>query len=256
MAKEINFQGFQSPNYTPVPDELFDLLLAHLSGAELKVLLYIARRTFGFKKSSDDISFNQICSGIKTKDGRVLDEGTGLSKSTAQVAIRGLLEKNVIMAVRRQSPERGNEPTTYALNLKNHSAGEPYTESRHRGGVKIGIGLCRKSAQQETVLQETDYVNVNVGETLLNDKEAEEEALIDELVAQLGDRNHQSRKTYRQILRTLGPSIVWRLLGNTKEASRDGLIETTRAKYFMGMAKKVAQGQGVELGFRAPGSRG
>ena len=29
-------EGFRSPNYTPVPDELFDELLVELSGAELK----------------------------------------------------------------------------------------------------------------------------------------------------------------------------------------------------------------------------
>jgi hypothetical protein len=32
------FAGFSSPNYTPVPDELFDDLLPVLSGAEVKVL--------------------------------------------------------------------------------------------------------------------------------------------------------------------------------------------------------------------------
>ena len=33
------FRGFQSPNYTMVPDEVFDDLMVDLSGAELKVLL-------------------------------------------------------------------------------------------------------------------------------------------------------------------------------------------------------------------------
>jgi len=54
------FQGFRSPNYTQVPDELFDELMSTLSGAELKVLLYIIRRTFGFKKGSDTISLSQM----------------------------------------------------------------------------------------------------------------------------------------------------------------------------------------------------
>ncbi len=50
------FQGFRSPTYTPVPDELFDDLMSTLSGAGLKVLLYIVRRTFGFKKADVDHS--------------------------------------------------------------------------------------------------------------------------------------------------------------------------------------------------------
>jgi hypothetical protein len=82
------FRGFHSPNYTPVPDELFDELLSILSGAELKVLLYIVRRTFGFKKLHERISLSQIRRGITTRDGRVLDRGTGLSLSAAQDAIK------------------------------------------------------------------------------------------------------------------------------------------------------------------------
>lgn len=147
-----NFHGYTSPNYTQVPDELFDRQLPDLSGAELKVLLYIMRRTFGFKKDADDISLNQICRGITTRDGRALDRGTGLSKSTAQLAIKGLLEKNIILTQKRVSKEKGNEATTFRLNL-----GGPYTENRHRGAVPIsGTALYRKSALQETVLQETD----------------------------------------------------------------------------------------------------
>jgi hypothetical protein len=60
------FQGFRSPTTTPIPDEVFDELMADLTGAELKVLLYICRRTFGFKKESDTISLHQIAEGIVT----------------------------------------------------------------------------------------------------------------------------------------------------------------------------------------------
>jgi hypothetical protein len=66
------FRGFRSPNTTPVPDEVFDELLADLSGAEIKVLLYICRRTFGWKKERDTISLNQLVNGIHKKDGEIL----------------------------------------------------------------------------------------------------------------------------------------------------------------------------------------
>ena len=162
---ELEFHGFQAPNYTVVPDELFDVLLPHLSGSEIKVLLYLIRRTFGFKKQSDDISLNQICTGITTKENRVLDSGTGLSQSTVQVALKGLVEKNIIMAKRRTSREKGNEPTTYGLNVLSS-----FTGNRQRGGTISGEGVRRKSAEplhrksatqqtvdiQQTELQETD----------------------------------------------------------------------------------------------------
>src|SRR5205085_4061673 len=90
------FQGYSSPNYTPVPDELFDEQLPDLSGAELKALLYIIRRTFGFKKESDNISLSQMLHGITTRDGRQLDRGVGLSKKTLLQALRSLEDQNII----------------------------------------------------------------------------------------------------------------------------------------------------------------
>jgi len=131
----LRFKGFISPRYTQVPDELFDELMAYLSGAELKVLLYIIRRTFGFKKDSDNISLRQICTGIKTRDGDVLDKGTGLSLSTVQIALKGLLEKNCVLTARNRSQEKGDEPTTYSLNML------PYTENRQGGYRKSVTGV-------------------------------------------------------------------------------------------------------------------
>ena len=109
------FPGFLRPTTTPVPDEVFDLLMHQVSHAELRVLLYIIRRTFGFKKDKDNISLSQMVNGIKTKDGKVLDGGTGLARSGVAKAIKGLADKGIIVATRNSSPEKGNEPTTYAL---------------------------------------------------------------------------------------------------------------------------------------------
>jgi hypothetical protein len=134
---------------------LFDELMAYLSGAELKVLLYIIRRTFGLKKDSDNISLRQICHGITTRDGEILDKGTGLSLSTVQIALKGLLEKNCVITARNRSKEKGDEPTTYSLNTL------PYTENRQGGIPKIGNGGYRKSVTQHTVRQKTVNNTVN-----------------------------------------------------------------------------------------------
>jgi hypothetical protein len=109
------FSGFQFPNYTPVPDQVFDELLTVLTGAELKVLLYICRRTFGFKKDSDNISLNQMLHGVVKKDGTRLDAGTGLSKPTLLKALRDLQDKGVIESTRRASDKHGDEATNYRL---------------------------------------------------------------------------------------------------------------------------------------------
>lgn len=166
------FTGFIFPTTTPIPDQVFDELLHLLSGNELKVLLYICRRTFGFKKESDTISLNQMVNGITTRDGRVLDRGTGLSKATVARCLNTLEERNIILRLRQYSDDRGDEPTTYALNILNTvSQIETRGVSRVRhGGVSVvrqGVSQGRdtpvshqrdtqQTVVQQTVLQETE----------------------------------------------------------------------------------------------------
>lgn len=157
------FRGYSSPNYTPVPDELFDEQLPDLSGAELKVLLYIIRRTFGFKRESDNISLSQMLNGLRTRDGRVLDRGVGLSKKTLLQAIKSLEEQEIILTERRRSQEKGDEPTSYRLNVQNGAAAAktspPVGEKVHHGGGELipPRGRGKKSPTQETVRQKTDF---------------------------------------------------------------------------------------------------
>lgn len=136
IGKEpFRFDGFASPNTTAIPDVFFDLLAPNLSEAELRVLIYIMRRTFGFKKESDTISLKQMVEGIATRDGRRLDRGTGMSKPGVTKGVRGLVTKGVILAIRNSSPERGDEPTTYRLRFE-YDEGHPPVLTRFTGGSK------------------------------------------------------------------------------------------------------------------------
>ncbi len=218
MIEQEKFRGFHSPNYTQVPDELFDELLPLLSGAELKVLLYIARRTFGFKKATDNISLSQITDGIVTAAGKRLDGGTGLVKSTAALAVKGLVEKNIIVKVRNQAPRRGDMATTYALNLITapvQKATPTVSENQTPPGQEIGHPVGRKSDTQETVTkkQNNEVVTVTANDLesnregtgrrisdralrskygLTDDQVGRVHWLVDKQIATLGagDRNH------------------------------------------------------------------
>jgi len=123
------FTGFVCPTTTPVPDQLFDILLPVLKEAELKVLLYIIRRTFGFKKNSDAISLNQISNGIKTKGGKILDYGTGLDRRSVMRACKGLLEKNIIKLKKGVNEDGVNQINIYSLNIIEPRVGENYPYS-------------------------------------------------------------------------------------------------------------------------------
>jgi DNA-binding transcriptional ArsR family regulator len=143
------FAGWDVPHTTQVPDMLFDELLPDLSGAELKVLLYIIRRTFGFKKDADAIALSQIQHGITRADGTRLDRGTGLAKSTAVEAIKRLEAMGIIEAV-RSGPDgaRGWESTTYRPRM----AGAPLSDNRTSHVQKSDPALVRESAIQETAV--------------------------------------------------------------------------------------------------------
>jgi Bacteriophage replication protein O len=148
------FGGWDSPNYTMIPDQFFDEVMPHISEAELRVLLYIMRRTFGFKKGADDISLKQMVEGITTRDGRVLDRGCGLSKSAVAKGLRLLADKQIITAIRNQSRERGNLPTTYALRYVERAA--PLSTRKTGGGPPNGQALVHEMDTQETDQQETE----------------------------------------------------------------------------------------------------
>ena len=145
-----SFPGYAIPNTTQIPDEFLDYHMAFLSGAEVKVMLYIFRRTLGFKRYADNISLNQLLTGIVKRDGTRLDHGTGLSKSTLLNAIKSLVEKKLIIVEQRQSDARGNEPTTYKLNLsgplgiKNDLG---VSDNQTPLGIKNDLGVDRKSDQ-------------------------------------------------------------------------------------------------------------
>jgi phage replication O-like protein O len=132
---QATFPSFQFPNTTQIPNEVFDTLLPQLSGGELKVLLYICRRTFGFRKDSDSISLTQISKGITTKAGKVLDQGTGLSKRQVQRALR-VLENRKVILVKRNVDETGlHEINTYRLNVRGGDMLSPPVETPVSGGV-------------------------------------------------------------------------------------------------------------------------
>jgi hypothetical protein len=130
------WRGFALPRYTQTPDEVFDVWLAVLSGAELKVLLYIIRHTLGWHKDRDAISLAQLTDGIVKHDGERLDWGTGLGESTVLGAVKALLAYRLITAERSYRADGGDSPTVYSLYL----AAEGYGNQRPRP-QKLGTGV-------------------------------------------------------------------------------------------------------------------
>jgi hypothetical protein len=151
VAEPFHFDGFGLPTYTQVPDELFDQLLPFLKEAEIKALLYIIRRTFGFKKQADAISFNQFLKGITTADGRQLDHGCGIKSPTnLSNALKSLEGKGIITAHKLVDVKGRLQTTTYALRFR-----EGVLPKQEYRTTESGVGVLPQQEQQQTVSQET-----------------------------------------------------------------------------------------------------
>jgi len=99
------------PNSTQIPNLILDFLRPQLSEAERECILYICRRTYGFHKDEDQISFSQFVNGIRSREGKVLDLGTGLSRRSVAEALKNLYKAGAINTV---TDNRGNY---YRINL-------------------------------------------------------------------------------------------------------------------------------------------
>jgi hypothetical protein len=99
------------PNSTQLPNLILDLVVPLIPESEARCLIYICRRTFGFHKGSDRISFSQFTDGIKDRRGNVLDYGTGLSKQAVAVGLKNLAQAE---AIRVMKSKKGN---VYEVNL-------------------------------------------------------------------------------------------------------------------------------------------
>lgn len=94
-----------TPNFTQIPNVVFDYWIPKLKPAAGIVLMILCRKIFGWHKTSDRISKNQLC------------ESTGLSKNTVQVAIDEL-EANGLILKFQSTTEYGCQPNTYSLNVQ------------------------------------------------------------------------------------------------------------------------------------------
>lgn len=88
----------QAPNYTQIPNAIFDLMAdkgAGLTEKELKVLLAIARKTFGWHKKRDKISLTQ------------LEELTSLSRPSVVAGLEAAIERGIVRRTPDKNDKRG-----------------------------------------------------------------------------------------------------------------------------------------------------
>jgi len=136
--------------YTSEAYELLsDRWMGRLNGAEWKVLYYATRRTIGFGKPTDRISLGQFQHGIKTRQGRQLDIGTGLSRDAVLKALTSLTDMGLLITEKGQR----NVPNLYGLNWPAITDSQKVTSQKNGlpGGTKNRPQVVRKTDPQLSV---------------------------------------------------------------------------------------------------------
>jgi len=242
VSEPRHFEGFENPTTTPVPDVVFDEFLSWLGEAELKALLYIIRRTFGFKKNQDPISFNQFLRGITTLDGRVLDRGCGVrSRTTLSGALKTLEAKGIIQSAKGIDERGENQTTIYSLRFRgqrdsaqdNTNRGEPnlrrgVVRNSYHPSTAAALPVVRNSYPQQTEVQQTVQQQTARQQTVANGDEKsvfhalanlkqppeKTEYVAQYIVAQLGDQH--SLKFYQLIAAKVPENVIRQTLAEIK----------------------------------------
>lgn len=120
MSDEI-FEGFVPPtkNYFPMPNEWIDICARIDNLAELKVIQYVLRHTWGFREYGimKTISVDEFIHGRKRHDGTRMDNGTGLkSDRSVKDGIKAAIKHGyLIFEVDTSDPARTRK--SYALKM-------------------------------------------------------------------------------------------------------------------------------------------
>lgn len=101
----MNHPVIEAPNYTQIPNVIFDYWMEILSPGSFKILMCMCRKIFGWHKTSDTISKNQL---IKV---------TGMSKNSVQTGIEELEKHGLVLKFQHKN-EYGHQPNTFALNIE------------------------------------------------------------------------------------------------------------------------------------------
>ena len=131
MADKKNSTEFPGFNYWDSPRQFlkYPMILQEywrqLTGSEQKVLDFIIRQTYGWKKQSDIIAIQQFTDGVKK------NKGTGLSRSQVKRAIQGLERKGFVEVKRSK-----RRPSTFTLRISEEAKQNRAMELEHLNSLK------------------------------------------------------------------------------------------------------------------------
>lgn len=113
------FIGFDEPreNWSRLPHTLVGAFSMIKTVAELKVILYILRHTWGYGDEQKRITIDEFVHGRKRRDGSRIDNGIGMSKNAVKDGIKSAV-KDGFVCVEVDDSDRGRTKQYYSLRLR------------------------------------------------------------------------------------------------------------------------------------------
>jgi len=114
-----HFGGFDDPieNWSKLPHSLIEALPMIGSLAELKVILYILRHTWGYQDTEKRITLDEFARGRRTRDKRRIDGGTGMTIRSIRMGLSQAEEHGFITRVINRS-DKARTKITYSLTMR------------------------------------------------------------------------------------------------------------------------------------------
>lgn len=228
MKRKNNFTfgGFDTPssNYFKLPKEWTDLTSAINTVAEIKVVEYVLKHTWGFQEFglAKRISINEFMSGRKTRGGERMDKGTGLSKPAVidglqKAVAHGLLIEEI------DDTDKARVRKSYALKMRGDSDVKSfYPDVKDIDPDVKSFDISGKNSLHRTEKDTLGKNNVENNVANANKKwpkrdKDEIEYYAEEIANKLGD--HKSISFYKLVCKRHNPQI---LLEKAAEIMADG----------------------------------
>src|SRR5215203_691087 len=134
--ERTSFPGFDRPesNYFRMPNTWTDITAEIDNIAELKVVEYILRHTWGFQEYGlkKHITIDEFVNGRRRQDGSRMDKGTGLSERAVYDGLRKAVENGLIDEETDDS-DRGRIKKSYSLRMRENVPGDAVLQSLQAG---------------------------------------------------------------------------------------------------------------------------
>src|SRR3954451_6482859 len=135
QAPPTTFTGFDRPesNWFRMPNSWTDITAEINNLAELKVVEYILRHTWGYQEYGlkKHITIDEFVNGRRRADGTRMDKGTGLSERAVYDGLRKAVERGLIDEAVDAS-DRGRVKKFYSLHMRHGAPDDPTVDCLQR----------------------------------------------------------------------------------------------------------------------------